>query len=341
MSDLMASAFATFLDHRRKKYPYHHNHQNQTPTSTPTLSQSTHHVLHPPLHPPLHLKRQRSSIHLNHPLNQTSPIFLTPLPLPSDHSNSAALECKSNTNNEHLQLTHTNHSPRPVVPPHHSASNQQSSPNHITPNYVRGPMIGGIPLLNYSNHSITHPRNSTPANKLPLHPCTDRISKPPITNPTISLYTLSLLKETSRQKPKSTTPRPFACHQKGCSASFIKQNHLSRHIRIVHNKERPYHCTEQGCGSRFGSKSHLADHTRAVHMRIKLFKCDMCNASWSKRFNLKKHIRVRHLGEKPYRCQHCHLSFGTRSHASRHELKVHKHHINHTLHQSKMDSLGI
>lgn len=118
--------------------------------------------------------------------------------------------------------------------------------------------------------------------------------------------------------------RPFACMVSGCIASFSKANHLSRHIRIVHNKERPFACTEIGCGARFGSKSHLSDHTRAVHMRLRNFKCTMCDASWSKRFNLEKHIRIRHYGEKPFRCSFCYMHFGTRSHVTRHELKVHK-----------------
>lgn len=120
--------------------------------------------------------------------------------------------------------------------------------------------------------------------------------------------------------------RPFACIRPGCSASFSKANHLSRHVRIVHNKERPFACDEEGCGARFGSKSHLGDHTRAVHMRLRTFKCHMCDASWSKRFNLEKHIRIRHYGEKPFRCTLCRMSFGTRSHVTRHEIKVHKKH---------------
>lgn len=118
--------------------------------------------------------------------------------------------------------------------------------------------------------------------------------------------------------------RPFGCMVSGCAATFSKANHLSRHVRIVHNKERPFACTVPGCGSKFGSKSHLGDHTRAVHMRLRTFKCTLCNASWSKRFNLQKHIRIRHLGEKPYRCSLCAMSFGTLSHVTRHEATVHK-----------------
>lgn len=118
--------------------------------------------------------------------------------------------------------------------------------------------------------------------------------------------------------------RPFACSAPDCTASFSKANHLSRHVRIVHNKERPFACDEPGCGSRFGSKSHLGDHKSAVHMRLRNFKCRICNASWSKRFNLEKHIRICHLREKPFRCALCRMPFGTRSHVTRHELKVHK-----------------
>ncbi len=118
--------------------------------------------------------------------------------------------------------------------------------------------------------------------------------------------------------------RPYKCTVPGCTSLFGKANHLSRHIRIVHNKERPFACDRPDCNSRFGSRSHLVDHVNAVHKRLRNFRCDRCDAAFSKSFNLAKHKRLMHTKvAKNHRCQHCDLSFGTRSHLTRHVTKVH------------------
>ena len=125
--------------------------------------------------------------------------------------------------------------------------------------------------------------------------------------------------------PTSGTPgRPYKCTVPGCTSLFGKANHLSRHIRIVHNKERPFACDRPDCTSRFGSRSHLVDHVNAVHKRLRNFRCEKCDAAFSKSFNLAKHKRLMHTKvAKNHRCQHCDLSFGTRSHLTRHITKAH------------------
>lgn len=146
------------------------------------------------------------------------------------------------------------------------------------------------------------------------------------------IFTQSKKRSSPKVQLKTGTPktkfkkqeRAYRCQYPGCSTSFSKANHLTRHIRIVHNGERPFACSKPGCGARFGSKSHLGDHTKAVHMKLRSYKCDICGAAWSKRYNLQKHIRVRHLRQKPYKCAHCDMSFGTLNHATRHELSVHQ-----------------
>lgn len=145
---------------------------------------------------------------------------------------------------------------------------------------------------------------------------------------------LAALKEPPRAAPTVALPampqaaqggaRPYKCRIAGCTSLFGKANHLSRHIRIVHNKERPFRCEEAQCGSRFGSRSHLVDHVNAVHKRLRNFRCERCNAAFSKSFNLAKHKRLMHTKvAKTHRCLHCELSFGTRSHLTRHATKVH------------------
>lgn len=93
--------------------------------------------------------------------------------------------------------------------------------------------------------------------------------------------------------PPTVGARPYKCSVPGCTSLFGKANHLSRHIRIVHNKERPFRCEFSECNSRFGSRSHLVDHVNAVHKRLRNFRCERCNAAFSKSFNLAKYVRTR------------------------------------------------
>lgn len=337
-TDLLGSAFASFLGHRRVACNPTSNEQqidlNQTnvqsfseqaspqiPTPTPTTINPL--VNFPSLcsdetfPPPLKRLRYASSsdtatVHVNTNHYDQLPTVLSPnsiLPPPSllqqlDNS-LVSYTTPSSSNDTTIQQ-------RPYPSPFekvHPATNN-ASPSHkrkISYSTIFSPPLIVSTLLDSDSYPNGGSLLTGPSNSISCSQCDKTFSN-----------------EEDLKAHQKAHVRPFSCRVQGCKASFSKANHLSRHIRIVHNKERPFGCTVPGCSSRFGSKSHLGDHTRAVHMRLRTFKCDICNASWSKRFNLQKHIRIRHLGEKPYRCATCNMSFGTLSHVTRHEATVHK-----------------
>jgi hypothetical protein len=65
---------------------------------------------------------------------------------------------------------------------------------------------------------------------------------------------------------KEAKPRVHPCPH--CPSAFGVKSHLTRHIKVVHEKRRDHACGY--CeGVAFGTASHLKKHISAVHLKIK------------------------------------------------------------------------
>ncbi|CAK5273484.1 unnamed protein product [Mycena citricolor] len=62
-------------------------------------------------------------------------------------------------------------------------------------------------------------------------------------------------------------PRSFICQVVGCGKSFVRGEHLKRHVRSIHTYDRPWICPSEGCGKTFSRRDNLAQHAR-VHLPL-------------------------------------------------------------------------
>merc|ERR1739838_1284354 len=66
------------------------------------------------------------------------------------------------------------------------------------------------------------------------------------------------------------------------------------------------------------SKKDKVEH-QIMHSNMKLFHCNDCEKSFTRKYNLVKHYQRTHSGEKTFQCSNCEKSYSTKS-----DLVVHR-----------------
>ncbi|KAL8766118.1 MAG: hypothetical protein Q9209_007016 [Squamulea sp. 1 TL-2023] len=128
-----------------------------------------------------------------------------------------------------------------------------------------------------------------------------------------------------------TNTRSFVCPHEPCTKDFLRQSHLSHHIKSAHTDVRDYVCEWSGCTKSFITATRLKRHHAAHEGRTK-FQCTVtgCSQTFRKHGTLQKHIVTVHEGRKPFSCEFrdqngiaCGQGFETAGKLRTHEGRVH------------------
>jgi hypothetical protein len=95
----------------------------------------------------------------------------------------------------------------------------------------------------------------------------------------------------------------FQCAQ--CLAVFQQKYNLSRHEKVIHNKEKvsfpsegPFVCKEPGCEKVFKWRSTFKDH-KQKHSTLKRLGCLKCERTFASNRTLIRHLKIMHREKKP------------------------------------------
>jgi len=89
--------------------------------------------------------------------------------------------------------------------------------------------------------------------------------------------------------------------------------------------EKSYRCVY--CNKEFKTRSSMNNHIKFLHKKDKMFSCDVCDYTSSKKDHVKQHM-LTHTGVKAYTCEYCDLKFGRKGDMQKHMRKVCKKHPN-------------
>lgn len=81
-------------------------------------------------------------------------------------------------------------------------------------------------------------------------------SRPNPRSPSMRVDRWNLLVNTIQQ----SEIRGYMCDVPGCGTSFVRPEHLRRHLRSKHSSGKPFPCKVPGCGTHFSRGDNLRDH---------------------------------------------------------------------------------
>ena len=93
--------------------------------------------------------------------------------------------------------------------------------------------------------------------------------------------------------------RPYKCLK--CGNSYKRKTHLARHSISHTLVPKPFKCHHGDCIMRFSSEDHLKRHVRLIHQGQK-YVCSICQLKFNKKSKLHKHLFSYHDFQKPYPC---------------------------------------
>lgn len=105
-----------------------------------------------------------------------------------------------------------------------------------------------------------------------------------------------------------------------CKKSFVVKSRLIRHI-LIHQKEKQFVC--QVCNKKFVRKDDLKCHER-VHTGEKPYSCKECGKAFRYISNCRNHMRIHMKDSNIFKCKLCNISFSTEIKYNNH-LKTRNH----------------
>uniref|UniRef100_A0A1B0DQD3 Uncharacterized protein n=1 Tax=Phlebotomus papatasi TaxID=29031 RepID=A0A1B0DQD3_PHLPP len=115
----------------------------------------------------------------------------------------------------------------------------------------------------------------------------------------------------------------YSCRNEGCNEKYDVFQDLMSHMQASHDEK--LWCCEL-CSYKTNKLKHLTRHVKIVHEKVRDFHCPYCQRAFGYQYYLKKHVMT-HTGEKPFECRECGMKFIQFKQLKAHHVKMHLEHL--------------